>query len=112
MLRALVNRLDPGKLSTGGLAGGRRWGFSSRRRAQRWSGHAGAVASAGYAAYRALNGGLSLTPAGDVVHALSDGDGTLAWMRLQTSSVRELANDVTVSGAMEPDHLLDGDLPG
>ncbi len=102
VLRALVNRLDSGKLSTAGLTGGAPLGIFEPVTGASWSSHAGAVASAGYAAYRALNGGLSLTPAGDVVHALSDGDGTLAVSALHTSSARELANDVTVSGAMEP----------
>ncbi len=102
VLRTLANRLAPGKLSTVGLAGGSPLGVFEPEAGATWSGHAGAVASAGYAAYRALNGGLSLSPAGDVVHALSDGDGTLVVDALQTSSVRELANDVTVSGAMEP----------
>jgi hypothetical protein len=37
-----------------------------------------------------------------VTHALSDGDGTLQVAALKTASVKELANDVTVSGEMEP----------
>ena len=61
-----------------------------------------AIASATYAAYRVLNGALSLQPAGTVTHALSDGDGTLQVAALKTASVKELANDVTVSGEMEP----------
>jgi hypothetical protein len=45
---------------------------------------------------------VSLQPAGTVTHVLSDGDGTLQVAALKTSSVKELANDVTVSGEMEP----------
>ena len=43
-----------------------------------------------------------MQPAGTVTHALSDGDGTLQVAALKTASVKELANDVTVSGEMEP----------
>ena len=32
----------------------------------------------------------------------SDGDGTLSVAALHTAAVKELANDVTVTGAMEP----------
>jgi hypothetical protein len=48
-----------------------------------------------------LNGTLNLTPAGSIIHALSDGDGSLSVAALKTAAVRELANDVTVSGEME-----------
>jgi hypothetical protein len=49
-----------------------------------------------------LDGAVSLQPAGTVTHALSDGDGTLQVAALKTASVKELANDVTVSGEIEP----------
>ena len=52
--------------------------------------------------YRALNGQIVLQPAGSVTHSLSDADGTLSVSELQVGAVRELANDVTVSGAEEP----------
>ena len=67
-----------------------------------WSTNAGAAAGASYAAYRALNGTISFQSAGSVTHALSDADGTLDVSELSTSNVRELANDVTLSGAEEP----------
>jgi hypothetical protein len=67
-----------------------------------WSANAGGVASATYAAYRVLNGAVTMQPAGTVTHALNDGDGTLQVAALKTSSVKELANDVTISGEMEP----------
>lgn len=67
-----------------------------------WSENAGAAASAAYAGYRAMNGVVTLTPAGSVTHALSDEDGTLNISELTTAAVRELANDVTVSGEEEP----------
>ncbi len=70
--------------------------------ARPWSVNAGSAASSAYAGYRALNGEVLLQPAGGVTHSLSDADGTLSVAELQTSAVRELANDVTLSGAEEP----------
>jgi len=67
-----------------------------------WSANAGDAASSAYAAYRALNGQVLIQPMGNVTHALSDANGTLSVAELQTSAVRELANDVTLSGAEEP----------
>jgi hypothetical protein len=101
VIAKLLNRLDRGRLSTAALSGGRSVGVFAPQPAAGWSAHAGAVASATYAAYRAVNGALTLTPGGDVVHAFSDGDGSLSVAGLKTASVRELANDVTVSGGME-----------
>ncbi len=98
----LLNRIDPGRLSLAGLASTRGVGVFAPRRDAAWSAHAGAVASAAYSAYSAVNGGLNLNPIASTVHTLSDGDGTLSVAALQTGAVRELANDVTVSGAMEP----------
>jgi len=67
-----------------------------------WSANAGDAASAAYAGYRAMSGGVTLQTAGATTHALSDADGTLSIAELQTQAVRELANDVTLSGAEEP----------
>ncbi len=77
-------------------------GVYSPSKAKPWSVNAGAAASSAYAGYRALNGEVLLQPAGGVTHSLSDADGTLSVAELQTSAVRELANDVTLSGAEEP----------
>jgi hypothetical protein len=67
-----------------------------------WSTNAGAAASAAYAGYRAMDGVVTLAPAASVTHTLSDADGTLNVAELTTANVRELANDVTVSGEEEP----------
>ncbi len=45
---------------------------------------------------------MSLRTAGTTTHVLNDGDGTLDIAALRTASVRELANDVTLSGDIEP----------
>jgi hypothetical protein len=67
-----------------------------------WSVNAGAASSAAYAGYRALGGVVLLQPVGSVTHTFSDAAGTLSIAELATGAVRELANDVTVSGAEEP----------
>lgn len=67
-----------------------------------WSVNAGDAASAAYAGYRALNGQIMIEPAGSATHNFSDADGSLSVAGLQVGAVRELANDVTLSGAEEP----------
>ncbi len=101
VLASLVARLGGG-ITTGPAGGERPVGVFVAEADASWSGHAGAVAAGAYGAYRVLNGALTLTPTGSVSHAFSDGDGTLSVAGLKTASVRELANDVTVSGTMEP----------
>jgi hypothetical protein len=102
LLKTLTNRVDAGLFTTTGVMNGPSVGVFEPVQTESWSANAGGVASATYAAYRVLDGAVSLQPAGTVTHALSDGDGTLQVAALKTSSVKELANDVTVSGEMEP----------
>ncbi len=102
LLTTLTNRVDAGLFSTTGIVNGLSVGVFEPVETESWSVNAGEIASATYAAYRVLDGAVSLQPAGSVTHALSDGDGTLQVAALKTASVKELANDVTVSGEMEP----------
>jgi hypothetical protein len=102
LLRTLTNRVDTGLFTTAGVIDGPSVGVFEPVQTESWSANAGAIASATYAAYRVLDGAVSLQPTGTVTHALSDGDGTLQVAALKTTSVKELANDVTVSGEMEP----------
>ncbi len=69
-----------------------------------WSKSAGQVASMARAAYRALNGALTLASVSTTVHPLNETDGSLNLANLAfTASVkRALANDVTVCGENEP----------
>jgi hypothetical protein len=67
-----------------------------------WSESAGSAAAAAYAGYRALAGQVTLQPAASVTHAVADTDGTLVVQDFNGSNVRELANDVTLSGGEEP----------
>ena len=67
-----------------------------------WSVNAGHAASTAYAGYRALSGQVVLQPAGAITHSFSDADGTLTVAELQTTALRDLANDVTLTGREEP----------
>jgi hypothetical protein len=102
LLTTLTNRVDGGLFTTTGVVNGQNVGVFEPVQTVSWSTNAGDIASATYAAYRVLDGALSMQPAGTVTHAFSDGDGTLEVAALKTGSVKELANDVTVSGEMEP----------
>jgi hypothetical protein len=102
LLTTLTNRVDAGLFTTTGVMNGLSVGVFEPVQTESWSANAGGVASTTYAAYRVLDGAVSLQPAGTVTHTLSDGDGTLQVAALKTASVKELANDVTVSGEMEP----------
>jgi len=77
-------------------------GAFTARASSLFSANAADAASSSYAAYRALNGQILIQPVGNVTHAFSDANGTLSVSELQTTSVRELANDVTLTGAEEP----------
>ena len=77
-----------------------------------FSAAAGALAAAGYSSYRALGGALTLAPVNSVVHPFSEGDGSLQVAALKTSSVRELANDVTLTGEQEADAYWNEIFPG
>jgi len=69
-----------------------------------WSKSAGQVASQARAAYRAMNGALTLSSVPGAVHTLNETDGSLnlANLSLTASAKRALANDVTVCGEHEP----------
>lgn len=67
-----------------------------------WSENAGALAGGLSAAYRAVAGVVGLQPAGTVTHALSDGDGSLQLSAIHIGHKKEIANDITVSGDLEP----------
>lgn len=67
-----------------------------------WSSNAGAAAAASYAGYRAVSGTVSVQPVGTVTHDFNEASGTLSVAEFSAANVRELANDVTVSGAEEP----------
>lgn len=106
LLAKLAERTAEGQLSTTALTGGNAVGVFVPQPAAPWSTNASGIAAASYAAYRAIEGGLSLQTVGAVTHALdfdsNSGGGTLQAATLKAASVKELANDVTLSGEIEP----------
>ncbi len=101
-LSTLMGRLGGATLAAPAVATGRTLGAFTPSSAAVWSENAGAAANASYSAYRALAGSVGLSLLSSVQHTLSDGDGSLQIAGLKTASLKELANDVTVTGAEEP----------
>jgi hypothetical protein len=104
LLQTLVARTGSTALLTGGLSEATLVGHFVPEPGSSWSRAAGQAATGSRAAYRALGGTLTLSQVGTVVHALSEGDGSLALSNLVLTAAvdRALANDVTVCGAEEP----------
>ena len=67
-----------------------------------WSTAAAALAASTRSAYRVLGGVVQMGQAGSTTHTLSEASGTLQVGGLQASTVKLLANDVTVCGKVEP----------
>jgi hypothetical protein len=69
-----------------------------------WSKSAGQAAGMARAAYRALNGAITLASVPGTVHTLNESDGSLnlAALAFTAGVKRALANDVTVCGESEP----------
>lgn len=107
--RTLLERLTArvqGGLAVAGGSTARSVGAFVAGGAAPWSHNAGLAASAAFASYRALAGQVLLQPAGAVTHAFSDADGSLDVSAFNTANMRELANDITVTGEMEPAALV------
>ncbi|MGA2277925.1 MAG: hypothetical protein ABSG00_09980 [Terracidiphilus sp.] len=104
LLASLVTRTGVSGLSTQGLTLNTAISNFVPAPGEPWSKSAGQAASMARAAYRALNGALSVSTVQSVVHPLNETDGSLNLAALGfTGSVkRALANDVTVCGEHEP----------
>ena len=106
LLQTLTARTAAGRFTTSQVQSGKPIGVFTPEPAKPWSSNAGNIAGSTYAAYRVLNGALVLQPVGSVTHTLNfdagQGGGCLQVAALKTSMVKELANDVTLSGAIEP----------
>jgi hypothetical protein len=104
LMTALVTHAGSTALSTQGLALSARVSNFVPDPGASWSKSAGQVASQARAAYRAVNGALTLSSVPGAVHTLNETDGSLILANLSfTASVkRALANDVTVCGEHEP----------
>ena len=101
-LLSLTSRVEGGLFTTTGVAAGRAIGVFSPIRSETWSANAGTLANAAYSSYRVVAGALSFQPAGNTTHALNFDNGTATFSALNLAQVKELANDVTLSGDTEP----------
>ncbi len=104
VLALLIAESGSTALSTQGLSLATAVSNYSPPQGSNWSTRAAEAASMARAAYRALNGALTLSTVPAIVHALNETDGSLSLASLAfTASVkRALANDVTVCGENEP----------
>jgi hypothetical protein len=104
LMTALVAHTGSTALSTQGLSLTAPVSSFAPNSGAAFSKSAGQVASQARAAYRAVNGALSLTSVPAAVHPLNETDGslTLANLAFTASVKRALANDVTVCGEHEP----------
>jgi hypothetical protein len=104
LMTALVTRTGAAGLSIQGLALSAPVSNFVPDPGAPWSKSAGQVASMARAAYRAINGALSVSAVQSTVHPLNETDGslTLASLAFTASVTRGLANDVTVCGEHEP----------
>ena len=102
-LRTFTQRTGASLIATSAVTAGRAIGVFEPSQTETWSANAGAIASSGYSAYRVLNGALTVQPAGTLSHALNfDTGNAVSIAALKTAAIKELANDVTLSGAIEP----------
>ncbi len=104
LVTSLVTHSGSKALSTQGLSLGATVSQFVPTPGSTWSKSAGQVASQSRAAYRALNGAVTLSPVQSTVHPLNESDGSLSLANLAlTASVkRSVTNDVTVCGEQEP----------
>jgi hypothetical protein len=104
LMTSLVTRTGVTGLSTQGLTLSAAVSNYVPEPGASWSQSAGQVASIARAAYRAINGALTVSSVPSTVHPLNETDGSLNLAALSfTASVkRALANDVTVCGEHEP----------
>jgi len=104
LITSLVARSGSSAISTQGVVLNAPIGNFVPQPGASWSKSAGQVASLARAAYRAMNGTLSLGSVQSTIHPLNETDGSLnlASLTLTASVKRALANDVTVCGEHEP----------
>jgi len=104
LITALVTHAGSAALSTQGLSLSVPVSIFVPDPGASWSESAGQVASQARAAYRAVNGALTVSSVPGIVHTLAETDGSLnlAAMAFTASVKRALTNDVTVCGEHEP----------
>ncbi len=67
-----------------------------------WSTNVGALCNAARACYRVVNAAVQFSNVGDQVHRFAESDNSLDRGSLRGSRVRQVVNDITVCGPVEP----------
>jgi hypothetical protein len=101
-LKQLAEDLLPGVLDTSGVEEVGVLAYYEVNPQQSFSYHAGEIALAARASYRAMNGALSLSPAGAATHWIDENDADFSPTGLKLSCRSVAVNDVTVIGLDEP----------
>lgn len=113
MVRILTNRVNPTLVQMNGLEDIGTIGFFQSMPNLSWSQNIAALANQARAAYRILNGQLTLAPIGSTIHDMSDTLGTLDYAALSATNAKQLVNDVTLTGLSQPmeyvTELFEGD---
>ncbi len=113
MVRTLTNRVNPTLVQMNGLEDIGTIGFFEPMPNLPWSENVAALANQARAAYRVLNGQLTLAPVGSTVHDMTDTVGTLDYAALSATNAKQLVNDVTITGLSQPmqyvTELFEGD---
>ncbi|HZC44315.1 MAG TPA: hypothetical protein VE195_09080, partial [Acidobacteriaceae bacterium] len=113
MMGILTNRVNPSLVQMNGLEDVGTIGFFEPSPSLPWSENVAALANQARAAYRVLNGQLTLAPVGSTVHAVDDTVGTLDFSTPTATEAKQVVNDVTITGLSEPlqyvTELFEGD---
>ncbi len=102
MVRILTNRVNPTLVQMNGLEDVGTIGFFKPMPNQPWSENVAALANQARAAYRVLNGQLTLAPVGSTVHDFSDTVGSIDYSALSATNAKQIVNDVTLTGLSQP----------
>ena len=113
MVGILTNRVNPYLVQMNGLEDIGTVGFFEPMPSLPWSENVAALANQARAAYRVLNGQLTLAPVGSTVHAMDDTIGTFDFSMVDAADAKQVVNDVTITGLSEPlqyvTELFEGD---
>ncbi|HEX4021639.1 MAG TPA: hypothetical protein VHX63_10870 [Acidobacteriaceae bacterium] len=113
MVRTITTRVSPTLVNLSGVQDVGTIGFFEPQPNLSWSENVAALANQARAAYRVVDGQLTLAPVGSTVHTLSDTQGTVDYSNLTASAAKTLVNDVTVTGLSQPmeyvTELFEGD---
>jgi hypothetical protein len=113
MIGILTNRVNPSLVQMNGLEDIGTIGFFEPLPNLPWSANVAALANQARAAYRVLNGQLTLAPVGSTVHAMDQTIGTLDFAPMSASDAKQVVNDATMTGLSEPlqyvTELFEGD---